>query len=71
MNYTKMSVSLGDFEKQIVRHLSQMKGLNNFSSALRMIIHEWNEQAEKVRYEVEGRPESGRQAPQMEAEDGD
>ena len=63
---------LGD-DFEIVKAEQNKRGLGKkgFSQALRIIVREWKELTEKVKYEVEGRPESGRQAPQMEAEDGD
>jgi hypothetical protein len=38
----KVSVSLYDDDREIVERVSQEKGLNNFSAALRMIIREWD-----------------------------
>lgn len=45
---TKTSVSLGPQERRIVKSLAKNKGLN-FSSALRMIIREWEEKNQAER----------------------
>lgn len=55
---TQTSVSLSDVDREIVNQLSEQKGLNNFSSALRMIIREWDE----MRSQRWGITEAGRRA---------
>lgn len=39
----KVSVALSPFERKIIERKSRKHGLNNFSSALRMIVREWDE----------------------------
>lgn len=39
----KVSVALSPVERKIVERLSKKHGLNNFSSALRMIVREWDQ----------------------------
>lgn len=39
----KVSVALSPIERKIILRKSKKHGLNNFSSALRMIVREWDE----------------------------
>lgn len=39
----KVSVALSPIERKIIERKSRKHGLNNFSSALRMIVREWDE----------------------------
>lgn len=39
----QVSVAFSPVEQKIVERVSKKHGLNNFSSALRMIVREWDE----------------------------
>jgi len=40
---SKQSVSLYPEDREIINRANRQKGLKNFSAALRLILHEWQE----------------------------